>query len=222
MDPGYGGQLLQGAGVTLEVAFTTLFFGLAFGLLGAAAKLSKAAWLRVPVMTVTSLLRGVPEFVILLICYFELGNILQGLTGGRVSIDPFTGGVVALSIVLAAYSSETFRGAFLSVPPGQLEAARAFGMQPQQVFFRIHLPQAMRFALPSLSNLWQNLLKDSALVSVLGLEELMQKASIAAQVTKQPFVYFLAAAFIYLIFLAISNVVFARLERRAARGVAAS
>jgi polar amino acid transport system permease protein len=204
------------------VAFTTLFFGLAFGLLGAAAKLSKAAWLRVPVMTVTSLLRGVPEFVILLICYFELGNILQGLTGGRVSIDPFTGGVVALSIVLAAYSSETFRGAFLSVPPGQLEAARAFGMQPQQVFFRIHLPQAMRFALPSLSNLWQNLLKDSALVSVLGLEELMQKASIAAQVTKQPFVYFLAAAFIYLIFLAISNVVFARLERRAARGVAAS
>ena len=213
---------MQGAGVTLEVAFTTLFFGLAFGLLGAAAKLSKAAWLRVPVTTVTSLLRGVPEFVILLICYFELGDILNRVSGGRVSIDPFTGGVVALSIVLAAYSSETFRGAFLSVPPGQLEAARAFGMHPRQVFFRIHLPQAMRFALPSLSNLWQNLLKDSALVSVLGLEELMQKASIAAQVTKQPFVYFLAAAFIYLIFLGISNVVFARLERRASRGVALS
>jgi His/Glu/Gln/Arg/opine family amino acid ABC transporter permease subunit len=213
---------LQGAGVTLEVAFTTLFFGLAFGLLGAAAKLSKTAWLRVPVTTVTSLLRGVPEFVILLICYFELGSILQGLTNGRVSIDPFTGGVVALSIVLAAYSSETFRGAFLSVPPGQLEAARAFGMRPGQVFFRIHLPQAMRLALPSLSNLWQNLLKDSALVSVLGLEELMQKASIAAQVTKQPFVYFLSAAFIYMIFLAISNAVFARLERRASRGVASA
>lgn len=213
---------MQGAGVTLEVAFTTLFFGLAFGLLGAAAKLSKTAWLRVPVTTVTSLLRGVPEFVILLICYFELGNILQGLTNGRVSIDPFTGGVVALSIVLAAYSSETFRGAFLSVPPGQLEAARAFGMRPGQVFFRIHLPQAMRLALPSLSNLWQNLLKDSALVSVLGLEELMQKASIAAQVTKQPFVYFLSAAFIYMIFLAISNAVFARLERRASRGVASA
>lgn len=213
---------MQGAGVTLEVAFTTLFFGLAFGLLGAAAKLSKTAWLRVPVTTVTSLLRGVPEFVILLICYFELGSILQGLTNGRVSIDPFTGGVVALSIVLAAYSSETFRGAFLSVPPGQLEAARAFGMRPGQVFFRIHLPQAMRLALPSLSNLWQNLLKDSALVSVLGLEELMQKASIAAQVTKQPFVYFLSAAFIYMIFLAISNAVFARLERRASRGVASA
>ncbi len=204
------------------MAFTTLFFGLALGLLGAAAKLSKAAWLRVPVTTVTSLLRGVPEFVILLICYFELGNIVQSATGGRLSIDPFTGGVVALSIVLAAYSSETFRGAFLSVPRGQLEAARAFGMHPGQVFFRIHLPQAMRIALPSLSNLWQNLLKDSALVSVLGLEELMQKASIAAQVTKQPFVYFLAAAFIYLIFLGLSNVVFAQLERRASRGIAAS
>jgi polar amino acid transport system permease protein len=204
----------------LEVAFATLFFGLAFGLLLAAAKLSTIAWLRVPVTGVTSLLRGVPEFVILLICYFGLGNIAQQLSGGRISIGPFASGVFALSVVLAAYSSETFRGAFLSVAPGQLEAARAFGMRPLQVFLRIHLPQAWRLALPSLGNLWQNLLKDSALVSVLGLEELMQKASIAAQVTKQPFVYFLAAAFIYLIFLGISNVVFSHLENRASRGLA--
>jgi polar amino acid transport system permease protein len=202
------------------VAFTTLFFGLAAGVLLAAAKLSKSAWLRVPVTTVTSLLRGVPEFVILLICYFGLGNFAQQVSGGRISIGPFTSGVFALSVVLAAYSSETFRGAFLSVPPGQLEAARAFGMRPMQVFVRIHLPQAWRIALPSLSNLWQNLLKDTALVSVLGLEELMQKANIASQVTKQPFVYFLAAALIYLTFLALSNVVFARLERRASRGYA--
>ena len=212
--------MLQGAGVTLEVAFATLFFGLSFGMLLAAAKLSKHAWLRVPVTTVTSLLRGVPEFVILLICYFGLGNVAQQLSGGAISIGPFTSGVFALSVVLAAYSSETFRGAFLSVPRGQLEAARAFGMHPAQLFFRIHLPQAWRIALPGLSNLWQNLLKDSALVSVLGLEELMQKANIAAQVTKQPFVYFLFAAFIFLIFLGISNVVFAQLEKRASRGFA--
>jgi polar amino acid transport system permease protein len=215
---GYGNQLLEGVWVTLEVAFTALGFGLVLGLLGAAAKLSSRPWLRLPATAVTNVLRGVPEFVILLICYFGLTNLLSELTGGDVDVSPFEGGVFALSIVFGAYSSEAFRGAFLSVAKGQLEAARAFGMRPAQVFFRIHLPQAWRLALPSLNNQWQNLLKDTSLVSVLGLEELMRKSQVAAQVTKQPFVFYITAALIYLVFLAISNPVFMLLERRANRG----
>ena len=130
------------------------------------------------------------------------------------------GGAFALSIVFASYASEMLRGAFLAVSRGQLEAAAALGLRPSQVLRRIHLPQAWRIALPSLNNQWQNLLKDTSLVSVLGLEELMRKASIGAQVTRQPFTFYIAAASAYLVFLGLSNPLFALLERRANRGLA--
>ena len=216
---GYGHELLVGAMVTLEVAFTSAAIGIVLGLLGAAAKLSHRAWLRRPVDFITSVLRGVPEFLILLICYFGLGNLFTTLNI-PINITPFQGGVFALSVVFGAYASEMFRGAFLAVPHGQLEAARSFGMRPLRIFFRIHLPQAWRFALPSLNNMWQNVLKDTALVSVLGLEELLHKADGAGQVTKHPFNFLLAAAAIYFVFLAISNPIFTILERRARRGLA--
>jgi polar amino acid transport system permease protein len=216
---GYEFQLLQGVLVTIEVALASAVIGTILGVLGALGKMSRHRWLRYPVTALTDVLRGVPEFVILLICYFGLTNLLRHWLGVRVDVSPFVGGVFALSIVFGAYASEAFRGAFLGVPIGQLEAAQAFGMRPMQVFFRIHLPQAWRLALPSLNNQWQNVLKDSSLVSVLGLEELMRKAQIGAQVTKHPFNFYLAAAFIYLLFLALSNPVFSFLERRANRGI---
>ena len=217
---GYAGQLAQGTLVTLEVAFSSLACGLLAGILWALGKLSPRVWVRAPCVWLGNLLRGIPEFVILLICYFGLTALLYRTTGGSVNLSPFAGGVFALSVVFAAYSSESFRGAFLSVPRGQLEAARALAMRPRDIFLRIHLPQAWRLALPSLNNQWQSLLKDTSLVSVLGLEELMRKTDIAAQVTKEPFVFFLATAFIYLVFLNLSNPVFRFLERRASRGMA--
>lgn len=217
---GFGGQLLEGAGVTLEVAGLSLLFGVALGILGAAAKLSPRPWLNRPATLLTNLVRGVPEFLILLICYFSLPDVLSTLTGRDISISPLAAGVFALSIVFGAYASETFRGGFQAMPGGQLEAARAFGMPRGRIFFRIHLPQAWRFALPGISNLWQTLLKDTSLVSVLGLEEIMRKAGIAAQVTKQPFDFYLAAALIYLAFIVLSGPAFAWLERRAGRGLA--
>lgn len=219
--PGYGNQLAEGAVLTLEVAFTSLFFGMILGLLGAAGKLSRHRLIREPVTWVTNLLRGVPEFVILLICYFGLSNFLTEMSDGEMDITPFWGGVFALSIVFGAYSSEAFRGAFLAVHEGQLEAGRAYGMRPVQIFFRIHLPQAWRLVLPSLNNQWQNLLKDTSLVSVLGLEELLRKSTMAANETKQPFLYFLAAGATYMLFLGISIPVFWYLEKRANRGVRA-
>jgi polar amino acid transport system permease protein len=217
---GFGWQLLAGAAVTLEVAFLSLAFGVALGIAGAAAKLSPLAWIRVPATLLTNLVRGVPEFLLLLIVYFSLPDLLSGLLGTDVSIGPLAGGVLALSVVFGAYASETFRGGFAAVPKGQIEAARAFGMPRARIFVRIHLPQAWRYALPGISNLWQTLLKDTSLVSVLGLEEIMRKADIAAQVTKRPFDFYVAAALIYLAFVLLSGPAFAWAERRANRGLA--
>ena len=217
---GFGAQLLQGAVVTLEVAGLSLVFGVVLGILGAAAKLSPQPWLRGPVTLFVNLVRGVPEFLILLIVYFSLPQFIAALTGSDIGISPLVGGVFALSLVFGAYASETFRGGFVAVPKGQLEAARAFGMPRTRIFARIHLPQAWRYALPGISNLWQTLLKDTSLVSVLGLEEIMRKAAIGAQVTKQPFNFYVAAALIYLTFTLLSGPAFAWLERRANRGLA--
>ena len=212
---GFGPQLLLGAAMTLQLALGALSVGMVLGLLGAAAKLSPLAWVRLPVTLILNLLRGVPEFLILLIVYFGAARLL----GDDLALGPFAAGMFALGIVFGAYSSETFRGAFLAVPFGQIEAARAFGMTAPQIFFRILLPQAWRFAIPGIGNLWQGLIKDTSLVSVLGLEEILRKANIAAQYTKHPFTFYLAAMAIYLAFITLSNPAFAWLERRASRGV---
>lgn len=214
----YLGQLLQGAAITLQLAFTSLFLGLVMGLVFTECKLSSLSVLRVPVNFFTSLLRGIPEFLIILICYFGLSNLINEHLDGAFEISPFVGGVFALSVVFSAYASEVFRGGFVAVPSGQIEAAKAYGLSRRQVFFSIQLPQAWRIALPSLSNLWQSLLKDTSLVSVVGLEDLLKKADMAAQFSKQPFVFFMAVAVIYFVFLSVSNPVFAWLEKRANRG----
>ena len=214
----YLGQLLQGAAITLQLAFTSLFLGLVMGLVFTACKLSSLSVLRVPVNFFTSLLRGIPEFLIILICYFGLSNLINEHLDGAFEISPFVGGVFALSVVFSAYASEVFRGGFVAVPSGQIEAAKAYGLSRRQVFFSIQLPQAWRIALPSLSKLWQSLLKDTSLVSVVGLEDLLKKADMAAQFSKQPFVFFMAVAVIYFVFLSVSNPVFAWLEKRANRG----
>ncbi|BCO26653.1 histidine transport system permease protein HisQ [Rhodoferax lithotrophicus] len=214
----YFGQLLLGAAVTLQLAFTSLFFGLLLGLAFAACKLSSNVYLRWTVSHFTSLLRGIPEFLIILICYFGLSNLINNQFDAAFEISPFAGGVFALSIVFAAYASEVFRGGFVAVPHGQIEAAKAYGLTRTQMFFYVQLPQAWRISLPSLSNMWQSLLKDTSLVSVVGLEDLLKKAGMAAQYSKQPFVFFMAVAGIYFLFLSLSNPVFAHLEKKANRG----
>jgi polar amino acid transport system permease protein len=210
----FGPQLLAGVAVTLELAFGTLILGMSLGLLGATAKMSPNRWIRTPVTAALNLLRGLPEFLILLIIYFGASQFLGDWAPGRSAAA-----ILALGIVFGAYSSETFRGAFLAVPAGQIEAGVAFGMTRGQVFFRIRLPQAWRFALPGIGNLWLALLKDTSLVSVLGLEEILRKANIAAQVTKHPFTFYLAAMALYLMLTSASSPAFAWLERRAGRGV---
>ncbi len=215
---GFGHQMLLGAIVTLKVASASAVLGVILGVAWAAGRLSPHLWVRGPLAGLANLLRGVPEFVILLVFYYGLQTLFNRWSI-PIDINPFVGGVGALSVVFAANASEVFRGAFLAVNKGQREAGMAFGMTRRQVFFRIHLPQAWRLALPSLSNLWQNVLKDTSLVSVIGLGDIMYTARIGSNATRQPFSFFIAASLIYLVFWLVSTPLFNALERRAQRGL---
>ncbi len=213
----YTGQLLQGALMTVQLACAALVCGLLTGLLLAACQLSRHAWLRRPVAVITGVLRGVPEFLVVLVCYFGLSNLLNNHFDGALEISPFAAGVISLALVLGAYASEVFRGSFVALDRGQLEAARSLGLSPVQTFFLVRLPQAWRIAIPSLGNLWQSLLKDTSLVSVVGLEDLLKKSNMAAQASHQPFLFLMAAALMYFCLLALSDPLVSALERRAQR-----
>jgi polar amino acid transport system permease protein len=208
--------LLQGLRMTLLLAVSTLVVGLALGMALALAKLSRHAWLSRPVFAVTNFLRGIPEFLILLIIYFG-GTQALGRFG--VEIGPFTAGLTALSLVFGSYASETFRAAFQSVPKGQIEAGRAYGFTRAQCFRLIELPQIWKVAIPGLGNLWQGAVKDTALVSIVGLDDLMRKSNQAAQATREPFTFYFAASLMFLAITLVSMAVIAWLERRASRGL---
>lgn len=235
-------QMLEGAGVTVQLLLATLPFLVAFGLIGALAKLSAYRVFRGLGEAYTTIIRGIPELVIILLIYFggtiainalgyflvEGGGVDWGLKGlgvflygedARIDISPFWAGVMALSLVHGAFATEVFRAAFLAVPHGEVEAAQACGMSTWQIFHRIRLPQVWRFALPGIGNLFQVLIKDTALISVVGLEEIMRKAQVGAGAEKLPFTFYLAAMAMFLVLTTVALVVFSYLERRAARGV---
>ncbi|MGB8420689.1 ABC transporter permease [Paraburkholderia sp.] len=214
----YGPQLVYGAFVTLKLALCVLVFGLSGGLLLAGLKTSRYSFVRVPIDLVTSMVRGVPEFLIILVIYFGLAMLIETHFNSVLQITPFAGGVTALTIVFAAFSSEVFRGAFSAVPSGQIEAADAYGLSKIRTFALIRLPQAWRICLPSINNMWQSVVKDTSLVSVIGLEDLLKRAGMAGQYTRQPMLFYCAAAAIYFLMLAVSNPLFKQLERRASRG----
>ena len=213
--------LLQGLRMTLTLAVSTLVIGLALGMLLALAKLSRRAWLSRPVYAVTNFLRGIPEFLVLLVIYYGGTQMLDGMLGpGTVQVSPFGAGLTALALIFGSYASETFRAAFQSVPKGQIEAARACGFTGWQCFRIIELPQIWRVAIPSLGNLWQGSVKDTALVSIVGLDDLMRKSNQAAQGTREPFTFYFVASLMFLAITLVSMFVIARLERRASRGMA--
>ena len=210
--------LMQGLRLTLLLAVSTLVVGLFLGLALAMAKLSRHAWLSRPAYALTNLLRGVPEFLVLLLIYYGGTQLLTEVLGLPIEVSPFGAGLVALSLVFGSYASETFRGAFQSVPKGQVEAGRAYGFSAWQCFRLIQLPQIWKVAIPGLGNLWQGTVKDTALVSVLGLDDLMRKANQAAQSTKEPFNFYLFAALIFLFITLVSMAILGVLEKRASRG----
>ena len=217
---GFGAQIAAGAGLTLAVAALSLLFGLAIGGMGAAAKLSRRRALRALADGYTTLVRGVPELLILLLLYFGGTVFLTWIAGEYVEVNGLGAGLFALSILCGAYTTEVLRAAIQAVPKGQIEAARALGLRQAPTIRKVLLPQVWRLALPGLGNVWLVLLKDTSLISVVGLEELMRKSNIAAGATHQPFTFYAVAALVYLLFTTVSVIGIALLERRARRGLA--
>ncbi|TNM60343.1 ABC transporter permease [Aliirhizobium smilacinae] len=216
---GFADQIAIGAVTTLQTAAASLVLGIGLGLCGAAAKRASSRATRSVAGAYTTIVRGVPELLIILILYFAGTAALSALFGRYLEVDAFAAGVFALTIVFGAYATEVFRAAIQAVPAGQIEAARALGLSRISIWRLVILPQMWRYALPGLGNLWLTLLKDTALISVVGLDDLMRKASVAAGVTHDPLTFYSAAALVYLLFTSISLVALAALERRSYRGI---
>jgi His/Glu/Gln/Arg/opine family amino acid ABC transporter permease subunit len=222
---GYGWQMLLGLGMTIQAALASIALAILLGLLGAAGKLSGSRLLRGVAEVYTVTIRGIPEYVLLLLVFFGTSEILQRLAQKLfgyeeyIEIPPFPAGVFAIGFVYGAFATEVFRGAILAVPKGQIEAAKAVGMRRLLLWRRILMPQVIRYAIPGLGNVWLILLKATALMSVVNLEELTRKAAISAGYTKDPFTFYIVAAFLYLGLTIVSNVGLEALERRASRGV---
>ncbi len=172
----------------------------------------------------TSLIRGIPELLTVLIIYYGATSVLMGIASWfgydeYIEISPFAAGVTALGLTFGAYATEVFRGAMMAIPKGQREAGMVLGMSRARIFLRITLPQVWLHALPGIGNLFLVLLKDTALVSVIGLEEIMRKANVAVGFTKEPFLFYMAAACIYLVLTIISMMGIHYMEQRAGRRI---
>lgn len=221
---GYHAAILQGALVTVGVSLAALVVAILLGLLGAAAKLSGRRWLVGLATVYTTLIRGVPELVLMLLIFYggTIGlNHLLELSGSRrhVDINPFAAGVLTIGFIYGAYMTETFRGAILAIPRGQAEAAWAFGMGRLRTFLRITLPQMIRYALPGFTNNWLVLIKATALISLIGLQEMTYLAKQASAATREPFTFFLFAAALFLAYTSVSLWALRWLERRYSLGV---
>jgi putative lysine/arginine/ornithine/histidine/octopine transport system permease protein len=222
---GFGPMLLQGTLMTIQVALTATVFGVLIGIAVALMKLSQSRIGRLIGDIYTTIVRGVPILVLILLFYFGaitgVNSIARAFGHTQfIDLSAFVAGTMALSLAFGAYATEVFRGAFQSIPTGQIEAARALGMSRFTTFRRVSLPQVWRLALPGLGNIFLVILKETALVSVIGVEELMRKTEFAVGFTKQPFTFFLFAAFIYLGMTIVTMGVLQVLERHANRGYA--
>ena len=215
--------ILKGMGLTVAVAVLSLLIAATLGLAGALAKLSKSKIARAIAGVYTTIIRGVPDLVLMTLIFFG-GQIAVNTIGDRlgwdyVDVSPFTAGVLTIGFIFGAYMAETFRGAILAVPRGEVEAGHAYGMTPRQVFVRITLPQMVRHALPGFGNNWLVLVKTTALVSVIGLHDMVYNAGLAGGSTRKPFTFYVVVAVLFLVITAVSNVGLHWVERRANVGV---
>ncbi len=212
-----------GAMVVLRVFAASLVMATLFGLIGSAAKLSKSRIAKAVASAYTVVFRGTPELLVLLILYFgaavTLTSIAQAIDPEIkfVDIPPFWAGALAIALVVGSYMTETFRGAFLGVDPGQVEAARALGLSNFQTFVYVRTPQMWRLALPNFGNHMLSLMKDTALISVIGLEEIVFVAEIATTVTVKPFTMYFIVALIYLAITTVITLTVTGLEKYANR-----
>jgi arginine/ornithine transport system permease protein len=219
----YVAAILQGALLTVGVSLAALLVSVVVGLVGAGAKLSgRPVWVAVAT-AYTTIIRGIPELVLMLLIFYGgtigLNNLLEWAgSEATVDINPFVAGVLTIGFIYGAYMTETFRGAIMSIPKGQAEAAWAFGMGRSQTFIRITAPQMVRYALPGFTNNWLVLIKATALVSLIGLQEMTYAAKQASAATRSPFTYFLLTAALFLVYTTVSLIVLKKLHKRFSLG----
>lgn len=217
--------ILLGTVLTIEVALLSLVIAVALGMATAAAKLSDSQVARTVGGVYTTLVRGIPDLVLMTILFFggqiAVNRLTDVMQWDYIDVSPFIAGVLTIGFIFGAYMGETFRGAILSVPRGEIEAGRAFGMTKRRVFLRITMPAMVRHALPGFGNNWLVLMKTTALVSVIGLPDMVFNAGQAAGATRQPFSFYVLVALLFLLLTAASNVGIRYLARRYSVGVRA-
>lgn len=225
---GYGPSIIRGAMLTIELAFASLLVALVLGLLGATAKLSKNRLARGVALIYTTVVRGVPDLVMMMLLFYGGQILMNQFTDWLfdyfeidifIEINAFVAGVITIGFIFGAYMAETFRGAFLAVEYGQIEAGKAYGMSSWQVFKRIMFPQMLRHALPGLGNNWQVMLKTTALVSLIGLTDMVRVASEASRALHDPFTFFVPVAAIFLFITSLSDFAIKKIKIRYSAGV---
>jgi len=224
-DAGWGDEMFFGALMTLAVAASSYALGIVISAGGAAMKLSNWVALRFLADAYTTIIRGIPELLVIYLVFFGGGAVLRAVAKGLfgygefIDLPIFVTGMICIGLSAGAYATEVIRGAVLAVPVGQIEAARAVGMSRALRFWRVLVPQVARYALPGLGNVWQLTLKETLLISVIGLVEIMRQAAVGAGSTKEPFTFYITAFILYLGLASISNRGFLRAESWANRGV---
>lgn len=220
--PGWGATLAVALSKSMMIALGAFGLGLLIGIGGAYGKLYGGPVTRDLLGIYTTIVRAVPELILILILYFAVTSSLNSLLLAwgfeRVQISGFAAGIAVLGVVQGAYATEILRGAILSVPAGQIEAARCMGMPPLTLAWRVTFPQMLAAAIPGLANLWLIATKDTALLAVVGFGELTLVTRQAASTTKAFFTFFLAAGLLYLIVSIVSTLIFGRIEAWARRG----
>lgn len=211
----YFSLMLTAALMTLGLAVCSLVLGLFLGMLFAVLEANR--FVTKPTAVLVALLRGLPEILVVLLVYFGSSELVELLTGEYIEFGAFGCGVFALSLIFAAYASQTLRGAIQAIAKGQWESGTALGLSKGYTFLRIIMPQVWRHALPGLSNQWLVLLKDTALISLIGVDDLMRQAQLINTNTHQPFTWYGIAALIYLLVTLVSQVGIRKLELRFTR-----
>jgi polar amino acid transport system permease protein len=219
---GWGDDIAWGVLVTVSLALATLPFGLLLGFLIALAKQSREPTLRLAGNVYTTIFRGLPELLTLFLVYYGLQIGVQRIVrlvdaDAGFEFNSFVAGMIALGVVFSSYASEVFLSAFRAIPQGQYEGGYAVGLSSSQTMRLVIIPQLVRIALPGLSNLWLILLKDTALVSVIGLSDILRQTGIAARVSKEAFLFFGVACLLYLVLAMLSSIAFHGIERWAGR-----
>jgi len=214
----YAPLLARGTVVTVALALASLVLATLLGGLAAAGRIAGGPIARGAVFVYTSIVRGVPDLVMILLIYFGgqrlLNVIVTGLGFDTVALPPFLAGVLAIGFIYGAYLAETFRGAYMTIPRGQLEAGQALGLRGKPLVARVIVPQLVRFALPGYGNVWQVLVKSTAVVSLIGLEDLVGLANDAGKTAREPFLFLSAVMLVYLAITWASTNALAVMERR--------